>query len=300
MVHTGAEVRDWEVEPSGGSAAWGLCRQFAMRAAEEAVCQARLTAGPPPHRIGFVLGTSLGDPDRDVHELAQDVVQNLDVAGPVITISTACSSSTSAIGIARDLLAMDAADAVITGGAAVLSPEVFAGFHALGVLSPGKCAPFSEPFGTTLGEGAGFLVLERSQSAFSRNAEPIATLAGYGLSADAHHETSPDPKGGGVYRAVRSALADASLQPSDVGYVNAHGSGTEANDPSEWRGIQRALGGEATVPVSSTKGAIGHTQGAAGALEVIVTILTMGTAAPRRGTARAYAWPGGVLLIPAL
>ncbi len=131
MVHTGAEVRDWEVEPSGGSAAWGLCRQFAMRAAEEAVCQARLTAGPPPHRIGFVLGTSLGDPDRDVHELAQDVVQNLDVAGPVITISTACSSSTSAIGIARDLLAMDAADAVITGGADVLSPEVFAGFHAL-------------------------------------------------------------------------------------------------------------------------------------------------------------------------
>jgi len=275
LVHTGAEVRDWVVQPSGGSAAWGLCRQFALRAAEEAASQARLVAGPPRDRIGLVLGTSLGEPDRDVHELAQDIAQQLGVAGPVVTISTACSSSTAAIGIARDLLAMDAADAVITGGADVLSPEVFAGFHALGVLSPGKCAPFSEPFGTTLGEGAGFLVLERSQSALARDAEPIATIAGYGLSADAHHETSPDPKGGGVYRAVRSALIDACLEPSDIGYVNAHGSGTEANDPSEWRGIQRALGGRASVPVSSTKGAIGHAQGAAGALEAIVTILTM-------------------------
>ncbi|MGH7613589.1 MAG: beta-ketoacyl synthase N-terminal-like domain-containing protein [Gemmatimonadales bacterium] len=275
LVHTGAEVPDWAVQPSGGSAAWGLCRQFAVRAAEEAVSQAGLTAGPPRDRIGFVLGTSLGDLDRDVHELAQDIAQHLGVAGPVVTISTACSSSTAAIGIARDLLAMDGADAVIAGGADVLSPEVFAGFHALGVLSPGKCAPFSEPFGTTLGEGAGFLILERAQSARTRNIESIATISGYGLSADAHHETSPDPKGGGVHRAVRSALADASLQPSDIGYVNAHGSGTEANDPSEWRGIRRALGGNAAVPVSSTKGAIGHAQGAAGALEVIVTILTM-------------------------
>ncbi len=275
LVHTGAEVQDWAAPPSGESAAWGLCRQFAVRAAEEAVAQACIGGAPARDRIALVFGTSLGDLDHDVHELAQDIAAHLGVTGPVVTISTACTSSTGAIGIARDLLAMDGADAVIAGGADVLCPEVFAGFHALGVLSPGKCAPFSEPFGTTLGEGAGFLILERSQSARARNTKPIATISGYGLSADAHHETSPDPKGGGVHLAVRSALADASLQPSDIGYVNAHGSGTEANDPSEWRGILRALGGNAAVPVSSTKGAIGHAQGAAGALEVIVTILTM-------------------------
>ena len=206
LVHTGAEVQDWVPPPAGPSPPSELCRQFAVRAAAEALSHASLRPAPAGMRIGFVFGTSLGDSNRDVHELAEDLAQHLGLTGPVLTISTACSSSTAAIGIARDLLTMDAADAVVTGGADVLSPEVFAGFHALGVLSPVKCAPFSQPFGTTLGEGAGFLVLQRGWSSRGTNARPHATITGYGLSADAHHETSPDPRGGGVYRAVRSAL----------------------------------------------------------------------------------------------
>ena len=176
---------------------------------------------------------------------------------------------------ASSVIAMGGADAVLAGGADVLSSSVFAGFHALGVLSAQKCAPFSLPFGTTLGEGAGFLVLESGEAARKRGAEVLARLSGFGLSGDGYHETSPDPEGGGVTRALRAALADSDLLPEDIGYINAHGTGTEANDPSEWRGIQRCLGAVTDVPVSSTKGALGHTQGAAGVLESIVTILTM-------------------------
>jgi 3-oxoacyl-[acyl-carrier-protein] synthase II len=126
----------------------------------------------------------------------------------------------------------------------------------------------------SLGEGAGFLVLERRGRAAARGAATIATLVGFGLSGDGWHETSPDPKGAGVERAILGALADADLSRESIGYVNAHGSGTEANDHSEWLGVQRALGPRALeVPISSTKGALGHAQGAAGVLEAIVTLM---------------------------
>ncbi|NNF29191.1 MAG: hypothetical protein HKN73_18340, partial [Gemmatimonadetes bacterium] len=203
-------------------------------------------------------------------------------SGPRLTICTACSSSTGAIGIARDLLLTGRADLVLCGGADVLTERVFAGFHALGVLSGAPCAPFSTPFGTTLGEGAGFLVLERAEGARARAAEVLAWLSGYGLSGDGYHETSPDPGGHGVSRAIRAALADAGLDATEIGYVNAHGSGTEANDSSEWTGIRRTLPKASAAVVSSCKGAFGHAQGAAGALETIATILLM-----RRGLAPA-------------
>ncbi|NIR37184.1 MAG: beta-ketoacyl-[acyl-carrier-protein] synthase family protein, partial [Actinobacteria bacterium] len=272
-VHTGAEVPDWDgADPA--ESAWDRCLRFALRAAREAVLDAGIS-GVAPERIGLVFGTGLADQDRAVHELAEALADALGVRGPAVTISTACSSSATAVGIASDLLEGASADVVVAGGADVLTPEVFAGFHALGVLTPGKCAPFSDSFGTTLGEGAGFMVLERADTARRRKATPRAVLAGYGLSADGYHETSPDPYGGGVRRAVVAALSDAALTPPEVGYVNAHGSGTEANDPAEWRGISKALSGNDRVPVSSSKGALGHAQGAAGALEAIVTILAM-------------------------
>lgn len=277
-VRTGAVVKTWaDRDTSGNSTAEALCRCFAERAAEEAMADARLAAsGIPPGRLALVLGTGLGDLERPIHRLARQLAAHLGALGPCLTVSNACSSSTCALGLARDLLAMDAADAVIAGGADVLSPEVFSGFHALGVLSPGKCAPFSLPVGTTMGEGAGFVVVEKGDAAHARGARIRATLSGYGLSGDAFHETSPDPTGSGVERALRSALGDAGVPAEAIGYVNAHGSGTEANDSSEWRGIRRGLGlGERPVPISSTKGALGHAQGAAGVLEAIVTILAM-------------------------
>ena len=275
-VRTGAVVPDFDGDDSGApSDVEALCLRFAREAAQEAIADA--DAGDlPPERIGIVFGTGLGGVDRPVHKMAELLAQSMGARGPCLTISNACSSSTAAIGVARDLLAMGAADAVIAGGADVLSPEVFAGFHALGVLSPTKCAPFSFPAGTTMGEGAGFLVLERREHARCRGARERAALSGYGLSGDGFHETSPDPTGSGVERALRGALEDADLAPEAIGYVNAHGSGTAANDGAEWNGIRRGLGSSASrIPVSSSKGALGHAQGAAGSLEAIVTLLSM-------------------------
>lgn len=276
-VHLGAEVKNWPRLSSGEQApSHALCLEFSVRAAMEALEGVRgATESVPPERLALVFGTGLVDAAEPIHELTRSLAGRIGAEGPRITVSTACSSSTAAIGIGRDLIAMGSADAVLAGGADVLSSSVFAGFHALGVLSREKCAPFSFPFGTTLGEGAGFLLIERGDAARRRGAPVIARLSGFGLSADAYHETSPDPKGSGVERALGSALEDAMLRPEDVGYVNAHGSGTEANDPSEWQGIRRALRPVASLPVSSTKGALGHSQGAAGVLETIATIVTM-------------------------
>jgi 3-oxoacyl-[acyl-carrier-protein] synthase II len=275
-VRTGAVVAACATAESiEGADALELCRRFAHAAIAEALRDAGL---PDPRvrreRIALVLGTGAGGPRQPVHEIADELARSFGFAGPCLTVSNACSSSTAALGVGRDLLAMRAADVVIAGGSDVLSPEVFAGFHALGVLSPERCAPFSLPAGTTMGEGAGFLVLERAPEARARGARTRAALGGYALSGDAFHETSPDPTGSGIERAVRGAIADASLSADAIGYVNAHGSGTAANDPAEWRGIQRALDASArALPVSSTKGALGHAQGAAGALEAIVTLL---------------------------
>ena len=277
-VHTGATVVEWShPQPVGRDLTETLCRRFAESAAREALIQASgKGARLEGDRVALVFGTGIADLEQTVHVIAEDTADALALTGPRITVSTACSSSTSAIGFARDLLLADAADVVVAGGSDVLTPEVFAGFHALGVLSPTRCAPFSTPTGTTLGEGAGFLVLERREHALARGIPIIAALAGYGISGDGWHETSPDPKGAGVERAIRGALDDAALCASEIGYVNVHGSGTEANDHSEWLGLKRALGAHAgIVPLSSTKGALGHAQGAAGVLEAIVTLLAM-------------------------
>lgn len=283
-VHLGAEVKTWDERPVASATATleeRLCAGFAYRAAREALDQAAITdVETAPRRFGIVFGTNLGDVGRPVHELATDLGHQLGFEGPMLTVCTACSSSTGAIGVARDLLLAGSVDVVLAGGADVLTPKVFSGFHALGVLSSEPCAPFSTPFGTTLGEGAGFVVLETWARARLRGGEALVSVSGYGLSGDGYHETSPDPRGRGVARAIRSAIRDAGLTPTEIGYVNAHGSGTEANDPSEWSGIQRGLEGSDRVWVSSSKGALGHAQGAAGVLEAIITILMM-----RRGLA---------------
>ncbi|MDH5761179.1 MAG: beta-ketoacyl-[acyl-carrier-protein] synthase family protein, partial [Gemmatimonadota bacterium] len=277
-VHLGAEVKGWK-DPDATATATAehrLCVGFAHRAALEALAQAAVhVSAAEPHRFGIVFGTNLGNGGRPVHELVVELGRRIGFEGPMLSVCTACSSSTSAIGLARDLLLSGFADVVLAGGSDVLTPEIFSGFHAMGVLSPAPCAPFSTPFGTTLGEGAGFLVLETEEGARARGVDVLATVSGWGISGDGYHETSPDPRGRGVERAIRSALDDAGLTPRDIGYVNAHGSGTQANDPSEWSGIQRGLDGSNGIWVSSSKGALGHAQGAAGALEAIITILMM-------------------------
>lgn len=272
----GGLVPGYDGPRTGAHAHRGLSIELALTAAREAWHHAGLDrAGVSVHRIAIVVGTSIGDDLHDptpLDEVTRRLGAALGIAGPHITVSTACTSSTNAIGLAKDLLDAGIADVVIAGGTDVLTPEIYAGFHAIGVLSTQKCAPFSEPFGTTLGEGAGFLVLERRGDATARAATAHVAIAGYGLSADAFHETSPDPTGSGVARAIHGALANAGVEAREIAYVNAHGTGTQANDPAETRALARVFG---DVPVSSTKAMLGHAQGAAGVLELLTTVVAM-------------------------
>ena len=152
----------------------------------------------------------------------------------------------------------------------------FAGFSSMGNVSAVPCSPFSESIGLTLGEGAAMLVLESERRARGRNARVRARLLGYGLGADAYHPTSGDPTGRPQAAAARNALSMAGLEPTDIDYVNAHGTGTAGNDPVETRALWLLFGNRAAdVPVSSLKGALGHTLGAAGAIEAAMTALSV-------------------------
>ena len=197
--------------------------------------------------------------------------------GPRSTIMTACSSSATALGHAADLIRLGRADVALAGGAEGLCRLTFAGFNALRALSPDPCRPFdAERKGITLGEGGAVLVLEEEQHARKRGAAILGVLAGYGTSADAHHMTAPHPEGDGAARAMQAALQDARLSPDAIGYINAHGTGTTHNDLAEARAIERVFGAHARhIPVSSTKSLVGHTLGAAGALEAIISLLAL-------------------------
>ncbi len=262
-VHLGGCVPDGERN----------CEAWGIEAALEAYRDARAgEANVAPERIAIVAGTTEGESGA-ITGLATAIARALGARGPTWTISTACSSSANAIGLGCDLIGRGDADLVIAGGAERLVPEMYAGFFRLGVLAVEKCAPFGETRGTNLGEGAGFVVLERDGA---RTGKRWAYVNGYGLSSDAWHETSPEPRGEGIARAIRSCLDDAGLRASDIDYVNAHATGTAANDDAEWRGIKSVLAERADrVPVSGTKSFLGHAQGAAGALETIATLVSM-------------------------
>jgi 3-oxoacyl-(acyl-carrier-protein) synthase len=199
------------------------------------------------------------------------------VRGPVSTVSVACASGTAAIGLGAEWIRGGRVDRVLAGGTDALSAFVFSGFDALRALSPSAARPFDAARdGLTLGEGAGFLLLEEEESARRRGAAVLARIAGYGSGSDAHHLTRPDPSGGGVVRAIESALRQAGRAPFEVGFVSAHGTGTTFNDAMEEAALAHVLGPEArTVPVNGIKGAIGHTLGAAGALEAVLSVLVL-------------------------
>jgi len=249
--------------------------ELALVAAREA-WQGAAIQPTDARRTALVFGTCFGHGFAEFHGVAERIAAGLGLAGPCLTISTACASSTNAIGLARDLVRLGHADVVVAGGADSLLREAFAGFAALGVLSPDKCAPFSEPEGTTLGEGAGFLVLERETDASRRGARAWATIHGYGLSADGFHETTPDPSGAGIASAIRRAVRQAGWGDDPIDYVSAHATGTTNNDRTEWSVIERELGRPGALPaVSGSKSQIGHTQGAAGALELILALVCL-------------------------
>jgi len=193
---------------------------------------------------------------------------------------SACASGAHAIGLATREIQAGAADAVLAGGAeASLTPLAFAAFHAASAMSPtGVSRPWdTRRDGFVMGEGAGILVLEEADAARVRGARVLGEVCGYATTSDAHHITAPHPHGAGATRAMALALKDAGLAPEDIDYINAHGTSTQLNDRVEAHAIQAALqlDDPGRLKVSSTKSAIGHLFGAAGAVEAIATLLAL-------------------------
>ncbi len=198
------------------------------------------------------------------------------LGGPSFTVATACASANHAIGQAFWLVRDGVADLAIAGGSeAPISPGHLAAWDALRVVARDTCRPFSKDRGgLILGEGAAILILEPLESARARGATVLAEITGFGMSADGHHLTQPTVEGPAA--AMTAALADAGLEPAQVGYINAHGTGTKANDATETAAIRQVFGAAVDrLAVSSTKSMHGHTLGAAGALEAVATVLAL-------------------------
>lgn len=209
--------------------------------------------------------------------LTSHIAMEMGITGPAWTTSTACSSASHAIGQAFWMLRNGSAECALVGGAeAPFTLGVLRVWEAMRVLSSDTCRPFSrDRKGLVLGEGAAILVLEPMDRAVARGAPIYAEVAGFGMSSDAHHLTKPSAAG--AARALRAAMADGGLDASAVGYINAHGTGTIANDAAETAAIREVFGAHAdALAVSSTKSMHGHTLGAAGAIEAVATVLSLG------------------------
>lgn len=297
----GAQVRDYDpaahFEPKD-AAMLDRFAQFGVIAAREAVAETGLAITGP--RTAIVTGCSVGGQESEdaqfeelyrkstgrVHPMtiprimgnagASRISMEMGITGPVYNISTACSSSNHAIGNAFWMVRNGIVDRAVTGGSeAIFSYGFLKAWEAMRVVSPDTCRPFSvERHGMILGEGAAMLVLESREAAISRSAHIYAEIVGFGMSSDAHHVTQPQAEG--AARAMQAALDDAGVAPEQVGYINAHGTGTAANDPTEVAAIRNVFGAHAEkLALSSTKSMHGHALGAAGALEAAATALTL-------------------------
>jgi 3-oxoacyl-[acyl-carrier-protein] synthase II len=276
--------------------------QFAVIASAEALAQAGWDAELPydPLRIGCVIATGIGGIEtvETQHDVMRDrgakmvsplgipqympnagaaaVAMKHGLKGQMYGVVSACSGGAHAIGSALRMIQYGDADAVVAGGAeATLTEFGFACFNSMQALSPtGTSRPFdARRDGFVMGEGAGVLVLEDAEAARARGARVLGEVAGYGSTSDAYHLTAPEPSGMAAARAIELALADAGVTAADVSYVNAHGTSTQLNDAAETAALKRALGEDRAkqIPVSSTKSAIGHLLGAAGAVEAVAT-----------------------------
>jgi 3-oxoacyl-[acyl-carrier-protein] synthase II len=272
--------------------------QLAVAAADQAADEAGLLGEVDPARVGVIVGTGVGglttlqaecktwleEGDRAVSPLfvpmmmpnaaAGQIAMRRGLHGPGFSIASACSTGAHSIGEAARLIARGEADVMISGGTeAALVGLCLAAFKRMGALSRvGESRPFdTRRDGFVMGEGSAVLVLEREEHARARGAQIYARVTGYGASNDAFHITQPEENGRGAVEAMTAALRDADLAPADVGYVNAHGTSTPINDRVETLALRTVLG-EDGPPVSSCKGAVGHTLGAAGAIEALACV----------------------------
>jgi 3-oxoacyl-[acyl-carrier-protein] synthase II len=206
---------------------------------------------------------------------AETLGWRLGLTGPKETVVMACASGAASIALGADLIRAGVVSTALVGGVDALTHICFMGFNALKLLDPAPCRPFDlERRGMSIGEAAAFLVIEDADHCRARGGRAHARLAGYGMTTDAYHVTAPHPEGEGMIHAMRQALEDAGLAASDVGYVNAHGTGTPQNDRAEALALRRVFG-EGGVLISSTKSLVGHTMAAAGSVEAAATILAL-------------------------
>jgi len=202
-----------------------------------------------------------------------DAQDAFEISAPCQIIANACASGTNAIGHAFECVSSGKYQRVLTGGYDALSELVFVGFDSLQASTPEKCRPFDrDRSGMVLGEGAAILALENLEDARARDARILGEIIGYGISTDNHHLTQPDPSGSGPRRAMEQALHSAGRSAEEVNYINAHGTATPFNDAAEGKAIAELFG---SIPVSSSKSMIGHSLGAAGAIEAVVCLLAL-------------------------
>lgn len=210
----------------------------------------------------------------ELYGFGKALAKALGVGGETWIVATACSSTTGALGLAQTLIARGRCRAVIVGGADTLCLANMAGFDALKAMSAERTAPFSLPVGLNIGEGAGVWVVESLEQVLLRRGRWIARIAGNATTSDAYHPTSPDPRGSGVSKTLHDALRDSGFELADLGCINAHGTGTAANDVAESKGIERFLGG-VPMPTISLKSFFGHCMGATGILEATCNVFAM-------------------------
>lgn len=295
-----AHVRDFSPETLLGPTAVKTCdrfAQFALVAAREALAQAGYPEdaklGP---RCGAIIGSGIGGSattDEGMHGFyvtgarpdlltiakvmpnaaASQISMQHGVNGPSLAVSSACASGTQAVGYGVHMIRSGLIDACLVGGSeALLTPATFRAWEILRVMAPESCRPFSDKRnGMVLGEGAAVLMIEELDHALARGATPLAEIAGYGTTSDASDLLRPTVEG--PTRSMTSALEDAGLSADEIGYVNAHGTGTVLNDIAESEALRAVFGDRLdALPVSSTKPIHGHALGAAGAIELVITV----------------------------
>jgi 3-oxoacyl-(acyl-carrier-protein) synthase len=312
-THVAGEVPDGppaELARHPRFARLSYAERFAVFAAREALAQAGIDG--PFDDAGVFFGTSTGgllETERFLEELwrkpgargrlgliaghqlnapGDAVARWLRVGGPVETVSSACASAALAIEGALRALARGEATFAIAGGSDELCQITYSGFNSLRAVDASPCRPFSsDRLGMSLGEGAAVLVLEPLEAARARGARPLAELRGAGASCDAHHMTAPHPQGAGASLAIERGLLDAGSDAERVTYLNAHGTGTPLNDSAESAAFRSVFGERASrIPVSATKGIVGHLLGASGAIEAAATVLCLQARCAHPGAAR--------------
>uniref|UniRef100_UPI003BAD06F1 beta-ketoacyl-[acyl-carrier-protein] synthase family protein n=1 Tax=Stappia sp. TaxID=1870903 RepID=UPI003BAD06F1 len=295
-----AHVKDFPAEALLGATAVKTCdrfAQFALVASREALAQAGYDEDARlGHRCGAIIGSGIGGSETTddgmygfyvagsrpdllaiakvmPNAAASQISMRHGVNGPSLAVSSACASGTQAVGYGLHMIRSGLIDSCLVGGSeALLTPATFRAWEVLRVMAPETCRPFSDKRnGMVLGEGAAVLMIEELEHALARGATPLAEIAGYGTTSDASDLLRPTVDG--PTRSMASALEDAGLTPADIGYVNAHGTGTVLNDISESEALRAVFADRLdTLPVSSTKPIHGHALGAAGAIELVITV----------------------------